>query len=220
VIAWNCVLLATTLSLAAAMQAPMATTQAPMATTDPAADPEVLRQLTAVRIRAGSPPDVRQRERALAWLAEHAERAWPTVLARAEASPHDPVLIDVVGRLRRPEATSLLRRAFADEHTRAYAAAGLGLSPDPAARAFLRATLDSPHHAEVVAALTGLGASGDSAVCADVTPRVEADDAEIRWAAVDAAIKAGCLDAAALERLAREDPDPDVRARAGRPAAR
>jgi len=186
----------------------------------PAADPDVLRELAAMHIRAGSPADLRQRDRALAWLIEHADRAWPTVLARAEEAPQDAVIIDVLGRLRRPEATALLRRAFAHERTRGSAAAGLGMSPDPAARAFLREALTSPQPADVVGALAGLGASGDRTVCGDITPQLQSANAEIRWTAVDAAMKIGCLEAAALDRIARDDPDPDVRARAGQRPAR
>ena len=186
----------------------------------PASDPDVLRELAAMHIRAGSPADLRQRDRALAWLVEHADRAWPTVLARAEDAPQDAVLIDVLGRLRRPEATALLRRAFASERTRGAAAAGLGMSPDPAARAFLRETLTSSQPPDVVGALAGLGASGDRTACGDVMPQLQSDNAEIRWTAVDAAMRLGCLDAATLDRIARDDPDPDVRARAGQPAAR
>ena len=186
----------------------LTSTVAPM----PPADPEVIRQLAALHIRAGSPPDPRQRDRALAWLLEHADRSLPVALARAEEAPQDAVLVDLLGRLRRPEATALLRRAFADERTRQYAAAGLGLSPDPVARAALRSALDSPNPAEVVAALAGLGASGDPTVCADITPRLHAANAEVRWMAVEAGSRLKCLDRATLEGIVRSDPDASVRA--------
>ena len=175
-------------------------------------DPEVVRQLTALHIRAGSPPDLRQRDRALAWLVEHSDRTLPVALARAEEAPQDVVLVDLLGRLRRPEATSFLRRAFADDRTRTYAAAGLGMSPDPAARAVLRGALESKSPGEVAAALAGLGASGDPAVCADITPRLQDGNAEVRWMAVDAGSRLGCLNRPQLEAIAREDSDATVRA--------
>lgn len=182
----------------------------------PPADPEVALQLAALHIRAGSPPDLRQRDRALAWLLENAARAFPVALAAAETAPHDRVLLDLLGRCRRAEATPLLTRAFAVERTRSTAAAGLGMSPDPAARAVLFAALLSADPREVIAGLAGLGASGDRAACAEITPRVTAADAEVRWMAVEAGARLGCLDRAALERIAREDANADVRTLAGR----
>lgn len=188
-----------------------AQTFASTASTMSPADSEVIRQLAALHIRAGSPPDLRQRDRALAWLLEHADRSFPVALSHAEAAPQDVVLVDLLGRYRRPEATAVLRSAFAHEHTRPYAAAGLGLSPDPAARAALRAALDGANPGEVVAALAGLGASGDPAVCTDVAPRLQATNAEVRWMAVDVGARLACLDCATLERIARNDPDASVR---------
>ena len=175
-------------------------------------DPEVVRQIAAIHIRAGSPPDLRQRDRALAWLLAHTDRVLPVAIAQAEAAPLDVVLVDLLGRLRRPEATSLLQRAFADPRTRTYGAAGLGQSPDPEAREVLRRTLDSRDPDEVVAALAGLAASLDPATCADITPRLTATNAEVRWMAVEAAGRIGCLSRDVLERIARTDPDADVRA--------
>jgi hypothetical protein len=175
-------------------------------------DPEVLRQLRSLHIRAGSAPDLRERDRAMAWLLAHAERSLPVALARAEQAPLDAVLVDLLGRLRRPETTALLVRAFADERLRPYAAAGLGQSPDPAARAALRRALASVDPGQVAAALAGLGASGDRALCADILPRLQAPDAEVRWMAVEVGSRLECLDRAALEEIARTDTDATVRA--------
>jgi len=179
-------------------------------------DPEVVRHLAALHIRAGSPPDVRQRDRALAWLLEHTDRALPVALAQVADAPLDLVLVDLLGRFRRLETTAPLLRAFADARTRTYAAAGLGLSPDPEARAALRGALDAPDSSTVVAALSGLAASGDAAACADITPKLTATHAEVRWMAVEAAARLGCLSRDFLEDIARTDPDADVRALAVR----
>ena len=177
----------------------------------PATDPEVDRQLAALHIRAGSPPDLRERDRALAWLLQNSDRSFPVVLALAEAQPDDLVLLDLLGRYRSPQATAVLLRAFAKEHARLYAASGLGLSPDPAARLALRRALGSSVPGEVVAALSGLGASGDPGVCDDITPLLRAEDAEVRWMAVEVGTRLACLDRATLEAIRRCDPDADVR---------
>jgi hypothetical protein len=191
---------------------PLAATPALAPMPLPPADADIDRRIAALHIRAGSPADLRERDRALAWLLERPDRSFPLVLQRAAAAPQDRVLIDLLGRFRRAEATALLRQAFAAAHTRAQAAAGLGLSPDPAARAALRHALGSTDSAEVVAALAGLGASGDPAACADIVPRLEAVDAEVRWMAVEAGSRLGCLDGAVLQAIARDDPDAAVRA--------
>jgi HEAT repeat protein len=175
-------------------------------------DAEIDRRLAALHIRAGSPPDLRQRDNALAWLLGNADRCFPVALAAAEAQPNDLVLLDLLGRYRRAEATPALLRAFADARTRLYAATGLGLSPDPAARLALRHALESADTSHVVAALSGLGASGDTAVCDDILPRLQAEDAEVRWMAVEVGASLGCLDHATLEAISAWDPDADVRA--------
>jgi HEAT repeat protein len=179
-------------------------------------DLEVTRQIAALHIRAGSPPDLRQRGRALAWLVAHADRTLPLALVAAEAAPQDVALIDLLGHLRRSEATPLLTRAFGDERTRTYAATGLGMSPDPLARAVLRTALESSDSREVVAALGGLGSSGDPSACGGITPRLKSAHAEVRWMAVEAGCRLGCHSRAVLEDIAQNDPDADVRALAVR----
>lgn len=175
-------------------------------------DPDIDRQIAALHIRAGSPADLRQRDNALDWLLRNADRAFPVVLARAEAQPDDLALLDLLGRYRRPEATTVLLRAFAGPRTRLLAASGLGMSPDPAASLALRRALDSPDPAEVTAALSGLGASGDASACADVLPRLRSDNAEVRWMAVEIGARLACLNKAQLESISLDDSDAAVRA--------
>jgi HEAT repeat protein len=134
------------------------------------------------------------------------------VLSRVEVNPYDLVLLDLLGRFRRPEATAVLLRAFAEPRTRLQAASGLGLSPDPAARHALRRALESIDPGDVTAALSGLGASGDAAACADVVPRLRSDNAEVRWMAVEIGARLACLDKTALEAISVDDPDAAVRA--------
>ena len=175
-------------------------------------DPDIDRKIAALHIRAGSPADLRQRDGALDWLLRNADRTFPVALARAEAQPHDLVLLDLLGRYRRPAATTVLLRAFTDPRTRLQAASGLGMSPDPAAREALRDALASTDPGDVTAALSGLGASGDGSACADVLPRLSSDNAEVRWMAVEIGSRLACLDRATLEAISVDDPDAAVRA--------
>lgn len=175
-------------------------------------DPNIDRQIAALHIRAGSPADLRQRGGAIDWLLRHADRSFPVVLARVEAQPHDLVLLDLLGRYRRPEATPALLRAFGDPQTRLQAASGLGLSPDPVAREALRRALDSTDPGDATAALSGLGASGDASACADIVPRLQSDSVEVRWMAVEIGARLGCLPRDTLEAISVDDPDARVRA--------
>lgn len=175
-------------------------------------DSEVDHQLAALHIRAGSPPDLRQRDRALVWLLQNADRAFPRVLARATAEWNDPVLLDLLGRYRRAESTAVLLRAFSDERARLQAASGLGLSPDPAARAALRTALESAESGKAAAALSGMGASGDPSYCVDIASQLHAENAEVRWMAVEAGARLACLGPATLESVSRSDGDAAVRA--------
>jgi HEAT repeat protein len=175
-------------------------------------DSEVDHQLAALHIRAGSPPDLRQRDRALAWLLQNADRSFPVVLTRAAAQWDDLVLLDLLGRYRRAESTAVLLRAFSDGRARLQAASGLGMSPDPAARAALRTALESAESGEAAAALSGMGASADPSYCVDIAPQLHAENAEVRWMAVEAGTRLACLDKATLESISHSDADPTVRA--------
>lgn len=180
-------------------------------------DPDLERELAGLHQRAGSPADLRRRDTALKWLLLHSERAFPVALARAEATPGDLPLLDFIGRCRRPEATPFLIKAFAVLATRPLAAAGLGQSPDPAARQALHAALRSSRPGDPAAALAGLGAGGQTEVCPEVITRLHAADAELRWVAVDVGLRLGCIDEATRQTLARDDPDDAVRRRAAQP---
>ncbi len=172
---------------------------------------EIDRQLQALHVRAGSPADLRERDRALDWLLLNAEASFPVVLARVTAQPGDHVLLDLVGRYRRPEATDLLIHAFAKAETRLVAASGLGLSLDPLARSTLRKALGSPDPEIVAAALSGVGAGGDHGSCGDIEAQLKAADASVRWMAVEVGARLGCLERSVLLALAQDDPDADIR---------
>jgi len=176
----------------------------------PTADPELERQLRLSRPKGGHPADVRERDRAVAWLLEHPERAYPTVLARATTSPGDASLIELLGRFRKVESTSVLMQAFQrPEPVRRYAAAALGLSPDPEARKALIEALAEP--STQVAAIAGLEASGDATLGPRIRELLRSPTAEVRWVAVHACKSLGCISEQELSELARGDADPSVR---------
>jgi hypothetical protein len=174
-------------------------------------DAEIEQHLTLAVTAHGNRPDLAQKEASLRWLADHADRAYPIVIARAKATP-TPGLVEVVGRLARPEATTWLGELLrAAGPASGAAGTALGRSPDPRAQDVLVAALAVQEADVVIAALDGLRIRGDRSVCASLASLVTHADAEIRYVWVRAGVELGCLDAAALRALATSDPDPDVR---------
>jgi len=184
----------------------------PTAPTSPSVpDAEVEQHLTLAITAHGNRPDLAQKETALRWLADHADRSYPIVIERAKATP-TPGMLEIVGRLGRSEATAWLGELLRTAGP-ATGAAGtaLGRSHDPGAREVLIAALAAQEADVVIAALDGLRIRGDHSVCASLAPLATHADAEVRYVWVRAGAALGCLDAAALRALATSDPDPDVR---------
>lgn len=188
-----------------------ATPPSPTAASPSVTDAEIEQHLTLAITAHGNRPDLAQKEASLRWLADHADRAYPIVIARAKATP-TPGLLEVVGRLGRPEATAWLAETLrAAGPASGPAAIALGRAPDPAARDALIAALAAPQPDVVMAALDALRLRNDRSVCPSLAPLASHADAEVRYVWVRAAAALGCLDHAALRALATSDADPDVR---------
>jgi HEAT repeat protein len=99
------------------------------------------------------------------------------------------------------------------------AATALATHPDPAALAALRAGLArGGDHA--VNCADALGARGDPAACPELRATIAGPDPRVRYHALGAALRPAlaCLAPEDLRRIADEDADPEVRARAARAA--
>lgn len=174
-------------------------------------DAEIEQHLALAITSHGNRADLVGKEAALRWLADHAERAYPLVIEHAKATP-TPSLIEVVGRLGRPEATPwLVEQLHAAGTARGAAGISLGHTPDPHAREALLAALAAQDPEVVIAALDGLRVRGDRSICASLAPLATHADAEVRYVWVRTGAELGCIDAAALRKLAGSDTDPDVR---------
>jgi hypothetical protein len=174
---------------------------------------EVGINITRALSSRGAPPDVRGRLAATAWLLDHAAEAYPIVLGMAMAPDADAAVIELLGRFRRPESTDLLVAALdASAAVTRAAAAALGTSPDPDAAAALVAAVRGGSRQQRVAALDGLGASGQEVHCDLVRACLSDDDTEIRWMATHAAARLRCVSMAELRAIAADDVDHDVRA--------
>jgi len=174
-------------------------------------DADVEQHLTLAITAHGNRPDLAQKEAALRWLTDHADRAYAIVIERAKATP-TPGLLEVVGRLGRPGATAWLAEQLRAAGPASGAAGiALGRSPDPGAREALREALAAREPDVVIAALDGLRLRGDRSVCPSLAPLASHTDAEVRYVWVRAGAALGCIDAAALHALATSDADADVR---------
>jgi HEAT repeat protein len=197
----------------------MAPPTTPPPSTSSATDAEVEQHLTLALVPNGNRPDLTQKEASIRWLVDHGDRAYPIVMARAKATP-TPALVDVIGRLGRPDATAwLVELLHANGPATVAAGIALGGSPDPRARDVLIAALARPETPVVTAALDGLRVRGDRSICASLALAGTHANAEVRYVWVRAGAALGCLDAAALRALAASDPDADVKALAAQLAA-
>jgi HEAT repeat protein len=186
---------------------------APSTVSGPSAD-EIRTHIRFAQPRHGDRPDLAQRDTSIAWLLAHADDAYPIVLDEVRASP-GAAGITLLGRFDRKESTPVLSAIMEDGEGDAGAAAfQLALASDPAALAAAIAATrhDNPDIAS--AAVDGLGKRGDRGQCAAIVAATTHDSAEVRYMAVEAGAALGCLDNAALARLAKSDPDAEVRARA------
>ena len=186
---------------------------------DPKSDREIDRQLLAAQDPHGDRPNLAAREQSLQWLLAHADRAYPRVLAAAQAAP-TARLVEILGRFDRPESTPLLTATLEAGGDAARVAGGaLGSSHDPAGHHALFRALGSPQPPVVMAGLHGLRMRGDRGACGKMLPLLSHADSEVRWMAVHAGAGLGGLDAAALDAIAAGDADAGVRRLAAEQAA-
>jgi HEAT repeat protein len=183
-------------------------------------DPELETQIALLNSPFGGDPDIRARGAAADWLLTHDDRSYPVLLARARAGQAGPATIELLGRFGRPDAVPVLEGLLDNNGATAMAAAtALATHPDPAALAALRAGLARGGDRAVNCA-DGLGARGDPAACPELRAAIAGPDPRVRYHALGAALRPAlaCLAPEDLRRIAGEDADPEVRARAARAA--
>lgn len=175
-------------------------------------DQEVETQIMLAETPFGDGPHQRERERAAAWLVAHADRAYPALLARLDEEKAGVAVIELLPRFGRAESIPRLERLLAGPEPPAWAAGqALALHPQPAAGEALRRALASREPAVAGIAAEALGTRGDRGDCAALVRAAGAADTRLRYHAVQAAGKLGCLGRETLESLVRSDADADVR---------
>ena len=179
-------------------------------------DVELETQVMLLQSPFGDGPHLREREAAARWLLEHADRAYPRLLAMARAGT-GPAVVELLPAFDRVDSVAVLEELLGGPERVAWVAGrALARQRGPEALAALRrgAQLSDPEAA--VAAVDGLATRGDRAGCPELAKAAEREDARVRYHAVQAAATLGCLSPAALAALAHDDPDAEVRALAAR----
>lgn len=175
-------------------------------------DQEVETYIMLAETPFGDGPHAREREHATAWLLGHADRAYPRLLARLDEGRASVAVIELLPRFGRVESIPRLERLLVGPEPPAWAAGqALALHPQPAAGEALRRALTNKEPAVGVVAADALATRSDHGDCAALVAAAGAPDARLRYHAVQAAWKVGCLGREALEALVRLDGDADVR---------
>jgi HEAT repeat protein len=139
------------------------------------------------------------------------------LLAILEAGPTSliaPRVIEVLPHFGRPDSIALLESILLRgvELVSEPAGQALGRIDHPAAAEALRKGLRSTSPLVINAAADGWMLKDSKAPCLDLTALVTHPDPNVRYHAIRAAAKLGCLGANDFKRLESEDTDPDVRA--------
>lgn len=184
---------------------------------DSTPDPSVIQLYVQLALNPfGNPADLADRERATRWLLEHATAAYPAV-AREAAALSAPAYLELLARFDRPESTAIFEKAlYAGAAFSTEAGLALGAATDADAARVLSAAVRASDVRVVIAALDGVRVRRDPSLCEHVLPNLESSEPRVRYAAVHAAGTLGCADRTRLKRLAKIDPDPDVRSLAAR----
>lgn len=172
---------------------------------------ELESRLALLELPLGGDPDIREKERAAAWLLDHADDTYPELLTRAQDGRAGPATVELLGRFGRPDSVPVLAGLLAIDDIQGVAAArALTTHPAPEAHDALLEALRAGGSPAVLAA-DALGARGDDRACADLAQAATDADARLRYHAVQAAGSLGCLTPERLQELEAADPDPDVR---------
>jgi len=175
-------------------------------------DAELDAQLMLLESPLGGDPDVRERERAAAWLLAHPDVAHPALLALVAGGRAGPAAVELLGRFGDPASVAPLAALVgAAEPTGRAAAQALASHPAQAALDALSAALAAGGDGAPRAA-DALAARGDVGACPALRTAVGSADAVLRYHALQAAGALGCLPPdEELAVLAEADADADVR---------
>lgn len=175
---------------------------------------ELERQIRALVSPGGHEADLRDRDRALAFLLAHPDEAHPRLLAMLDPQGYVPVaVVNAIPLFGRAESVPVLDKLMREGAELISMSAGqaLGRHPHPESLTTLLRGLAHERDETKVAALEGLTTRGDRSVCSALRPLLDHTSYEVRYHAVKAAALLGCLDAENLKQIAENDTEQDIR---------
>ncbi len=163
----------------------------------------------------GGEAEGRIRERAIQYLLQHSDAAYPRLIGALESAPFGlsaPALIELLPRFKRPESIPILARILASGQESVARAAGqaLGYSEGDDVEQVLKGALSSSNPETVIGAADGFFIRGQKTSCEALLKAAGHPDANVRYHVLQAALHLDCLDRAARERLLH-DPDISIR---------
>lgn len=177
-------------------------------------DDEVEKQMRALLSTRGHEADRREHDRALAFLLAHADQAHPRLLALLDPSGYVPVAaVNALPLFGRAESVPVLETLMREGNDLISLSAGqaLGRHPHPDARDALLRGLEDSREETKVGAIDGLMTRGDASVCRRLQRLLDHPGYEVRYHAVKAAARLGCLTADELKQIAEKDNEQDIR---------
>jgi HEAT repeat protein len=175
-------------------------------------DPDVETRIMLLDGPFGGEQHVRERDCAAEWLVEHADRAYPLLLARLESGRAGAGAVALLPRFGRSQSIGTLARLLAGPEPMAWQAGqALAQHPQPEAGEALRQALIGPDATVAMIAADGLGTRGDRGDCAVLAERLGTTHAGVRYHVLQAAARLGCLPREVIGQLALTDPDAQVR---------
>ncbi|HEV7684675.1 MAG TPA: hypothetical protein VGO68_21375 [Pyrinomonadaceae bacterium] len=181
-----------------------------------ASDAEIERRLHELMSPIGGGPHLRDRERALDFLLEHAEQSHPRLLTALRANPtalNAPAIIEVLPLFGLEDSLPLLEEIMFLGAEIISRSAGLALGRHPSAEAgpALLRGLQSEQAETIISAADGLAMRTDINACDELVDQLRHDNATVRHHVLQAADKLRCVGPTELANLAAVDPDVDVR---------
>ncbi len=177
---------------------------------------EIDTQIHLLQHPSGDPFHRREAARALNYLLARADEAHPRLLRllTSHRANNPAAIIDALPRFGRTESLPVLGKILGSDSTEtilSVAASALARHPHDDGFKILVRGLTLPRAAAVIAAADGLLTRGDRRACAELAKHVQASDANIRYHAVQAAGRLGCMREEQLLAIAASDSDADVR---------
>lgn len=157
-----------------------------------------------------------ERDRAVRYLLDHADLAYPRILELLRSKPRSlqaAALVDILPLFHRTDCVPLLKDILfmSLPDTSRAAARALAQTATTDARMVLLSALQSTDTEVIIAAVDSLRLWPRADWCTHIQSLLQKRNANLRYYAINTAIELGCLSHQLITDIASHDEDPDVR---------